>query len=292
MADKQKLPVQKFIEDITSGHFSEQKIMTKYALNFPQLIFVMGKLAERRRISFKRIVAMVRGYLDGNEFEKAEACIRIFQKYFFGIYGVQTILKALEHEFFMLKSHIEFQDKMNEKSISLRTFETEYPDFPLHSSVAASVKVLDHFMEQIGSTEKTSNKVLDHFDAHERLRLYPQHADLFDKRTILEATRLWHQISLYLFHQKSIKYFKIKSMMDVTTRDVCMHLDGVRLPVKQVLLKVIERNKIGRILPLINFPPLVDVENIPAEQKIEILMENEWYLPPFCENCRCQIFPC
>jgi hypothetical protein len=84
----------------------------------------------------------------------------------------------------------------------------------------------------------------------------------------------------------------IRGMMDADTRDVCMHLDGTRLSVIKALLKADEQVKVGKILPVNCFPALMDVEDLSMEHKANVLMENGWYLPPFCENCRCQIFPC
>jgi hypothetical protein len=291
LADKLKIPAKKLAEDLGSGNLSDNYIMKKYGLNFRQLIFAMGKLAERRMISFKRIVAMIRKYLDENELKKAEICIRIVQNCFVGVYGIQTALKGLERDLLKLKSRIEFRKTMDEKSKSLIWFESEYPGVSLHPAIASSVKVLDYFMEKKPGNIKVDTPKITSYDACSRLKLYPDHIDLFNRQSFTGSTRIWHQISLHLFYQRNVKYFTIRAVMDAATRDVCMHLDGTRLPVKPVLLKIFEKNRLAKVPKLIHFPMLIDVENLPTEQKIEVLMNNEWYLPPFCENCRCQIFP-
>ena len=104
---------------------------------------------------------------------------------------------------------------------------------------------------------------------------------------------MWHYISLELFMKKGFDSYIVKGMMDAATCDVCMHIDGTRLPTAEVL--AIERElieKFGKIPPLKKFPSSLSIEDLSAEQRAGALIENGWHLPPFCENCRCQIFPC
>jgi hypothetical protein len=280
---KIKIPVQKFIKDIDNDYRTDRNVMEKYGLDHQQMVFVLGKLAERRRISFKRVVFFVRGYLDEGELEKAEICLRIIKKYFSGTWSVQTMVKGLEHDLASLKSRKVFQRKMDEKSKTLECFKLEYPETPLHPMVVFSVKILDNFMDKLHEKEKK--------DARSRLKIYLKYAHCFAKLDPVEATRAWHYISLKLFHQENIKHFIIRSMMDADTRDVCMYLEGTRLSVIKVLFKMSELTKTGKILPVNYFPTVMDVENLSMEQKTEVLMKNGWYLPPFCKKCRCQIFP-
>jgi uncharacterized protein (DUF433 family) len=290
LANKVKIPVQKLVHDLTIG-ISDQKIMEKYGLDYRQLILALGKLAERRMISFKRIVFFVRGYLDRGELEKAEVCLMIIKKYFSKIWGVQAIVKGLQQELASLKSRKAFQRKMEEKSKSLERFKLEYPETPLHPAVVSSVKVLDYYTDKIHEKKKIDPTILKLLDARSRLKIYPKYVHRFAKFDPIEATRFWHYISLRLFHQQKICHFMIRGMMDAETRDVCMHLDGTRLSVNEVLLKAIEQNMSEKVLPVNYFPALMDVEDLSPERKARVLMKNGWYLPPFCESCRCQIFP-
>lgn len=292
MNNKVKIPVQKFIEDLNDGLLSDQKVMEKYGLDPRQMVFVLGKLAETRRISFKRVVFVVRKYLDLGELEKAEICLKVVKKYFAGIWGVQTMFKGLEHDLVSLKSRTEFQQKMDEKSKSLERFRLEYPGTPLHPAVVSSVKVLDYYTDKIHEKEKIDPVILKFPDARSRLTIYAEHVHCFAKFDPIGATRFWHYISLKLFYQENIRYFMIRGMMDAATRDICMHLDGTRFSVIEVFLKADEKNKAGKSSPVNCFPALMDIEDLSPEQKSKVLMENGWYLPPFCENCRCQIFPC
>jgi hypothetical protein len=181
---------------------------------------------------------------------------------------------------------------MDEKSKSLEQFRLEYPGTFLHPAVVSSVKVLDYYIDKILKRKRLIPTVLKLLDAWSRLKIYPKYAHRFAKFDPIEASRVWHYISLKLFHQENIKHFMIRGLMDVDTRDVCMHLDGTRLSVIKVLQKADEQNKAGKVLSLDCLPVLMDVEDLSMEQKAKVLMENGWYLPPFCENCRCQIVPC
>jgi len=290
--NKLKIPVQKFIEDLNAGQLSDWNVMEKYGLDHRQMVFALGKLAEKRRISFKKIVFVIRGYLDTGELEKAESCLTVIKKYFTRTWAVQAIVKKLEHDLILLKRRKEFQQKMNEKSKSLECFKLEYPEIPLHPSVVFSVKVLDYYTDKIREKEKIDPIILKLLDAWSRLKIYPQYVHRFAELDPINASRVWHYISLKLFHQENIKHFMIRGMMDVDTRDVCMHLDGTRLPVIEVLLKAAEQNKAGKVLSLNCLPVLMNIEDLSMEQTARVLMENDWYLPPFCENCRCQIVPC
>jgi hypothetical protein len=291
VANKLKIPVQKLVHDLTVG-LSDQDIMDKYGLDYFQLILVMGKLAERRMISFKRIVTMVRGYLDMGELEKAEVCLKIIKKYFRRIWGVQTMVKRLEHDLLSLKSRREFQQNMDEKSKSLEYLKLKYPGIFLHYAVVSSIKVLDYHLKKIHEKTNIDPTILKLLDTRSRLNIYPKYAHWFANLNLLEAARVWHYISLKLFYQEKIRYFMIRGMMDGDTCDVCMHLDGTRFPVNKVISKEAEQNMTGKILPPIYFPALVNVEDLSMEQKAKVLLENGFYLPPFCENCRCQIIPC
>jgi hypothetical protein len=289
---KFKIPVQKFIEDLNDGQLSDRNVMEKYGLDYRQMVFVLGKLAQTRRISFKKIVFIVREHLDRGELEKAEICLKIIKKYFSGTWGVQAMVKGLEHDLVSLKCRKAFQQTMDETSKSFEYFKLEYPGISLHPAVVSSVKVLDYHADKINEKEKIDSAVLKLLDAWSRLKIYTKYANRFAKLNQIEASRMWHYFSLKLFYQENIRYFMIRGMMDADTRDVCMHLDGTRLSVIDVLLKAAKQHKTGKVLSVNYFPVLMDVEDLSREQKADLLMENGWYLPPFCENCRCQIFPC
>lgn len=292
MKSKLKIPVQKFIEDLNNDQLTDRYVMEKYGLDHRQMIFALGKLAETRRISFKRVVLVVRGYLNAGELEKADVCLGIIKKYFAGNWAVQAMLKGLEHDLLSLKSRKEFYQKIEVTSGSFEWFEARYPGVFLHPVVVSSVKVLDYITNKILKEKNLDPSVLKLLDTRLRLRIYPQYDSQFAGCNSIEASRFWHYISLRLFSQEKIRYFLIRGMMDPDTRDVCMHLDGTRLSVDEALLKAVEQNISGELLSMNFFPSLMDVEDLSMEQKGKVLMENGWYLPPFCENCRCQIFPC
>jgi hypothetical protein len=201
LANKLKISVKKIVHDLTIG-ISDQNIMDKYGLDHRQLILAMGKLAERRMISFKRIVFFVRGYLDRGELEKAEVCLMIIKKYFSKIWGVQTMFKGLEQDLLSVKSRTAFIQKMDEKSKSLEHFRLEYPGTFLHPAVVSSVKVLDYYTDKILEKEKVDTNILKLLDAQSRLKIYPKYAHRFAKFDPIEATWFWHYISLKLFYQK------------------------------------------------------------------------------------------
>jgi hypothetical protein len=195
LANKLKISVQKIVHDLTIG-LSDQNIMDKHSLDYRQLILAMGKLAERRMISFKRIVFFVRGYLDRGELEKAEVCLKIIKKYFSKIWGVQTMFKGLEHDLLSVKNRTAFQQKMDQKSTSLEHFKLEYPGTFLHPAVVSSVKVLDYYMDKILEKEQVDTKILKLSDAQSRLKIYPKYAHRFAKFDSIEAVRVWHYLSL------------------------------------------------------------------------------------------------
>lgn len=283
--------MQKFIADLNSAQLSDENVMEKYGLNHLQMVFVMGKLAEKRKINFKRIVLIIRRYIELEELGKAEACLKVLRKYFCRTWGIQAIVRSLELELVSLKSQREFHRKIEKESKSIEWFKSEFPGISLHPAVVFSVKVLDYHFNKMADKEKADNPIYSMLDARRRLKIYPQYLPTFSRYDSIEATWLWHYISLKLFAQEKIKHFVIRGMMDADTRDVCMYLDGTRLSVNTVLLKAIEQNVSGDVLRLNHFPSLMEVEDLSPEQRAGFLLENGWYLPPFCENCRCQIFP-
>jgi hypothetical protein len=266
--------------------------MEKYSLSSRQFIFVMGKLAENRKISFKRVVSVIRGFLEENDLVSAEESLSVVRKYFGGAWGVQSVVQGLEHELVGAKSRLEFQQDMEKVSGSLSWFEFEFPGAPIHPSVVSSVKLFEKLSRNL--IENGSSILGPHssFDARSRLMIYPSYIHLFEKYEPAEAIRMWHFIAVELFSRRKIASFMIKGMMDAATCDVCMHLDGTVMPTAQVYEAAKARTEPGGVFHSKRFPALVNVEDLSERKRPITLIQSGWHLPPFCENCRCQVFPC
>ncbi len=292
MAPKKKIPVRELVVDIANETMADSEVMEKYSLNSREFIFVIGKLAEKRKISFKRVVSVIRGFLENNEVIAAEESLGVVRRYFGEAWGVQSIVKGLEHELVESKSKLEFQHDMEKVSRSLSWFEYEFPGAPIHPSVVSSVKFFEKLSRILVDNATSDFGPKSSFDARPRLMLYPPFIHLFERYEAEEAVRMWHFLAVKLFFKNKVESFMIKGMMDSATCDVCMHLDGTVMPVAEVYEAARARTVPGEIFYGKRYPALVNVEDLPRDQRPGALIQNGWYLPPFCEHCRCQIFPC
>ena len=292
MAPKKKIPVRRMVVDITNEILSDREVMEKYSLNSREFIFVIGKLAEKRMVSFKRVVSVIRGLLEKNEVVAAEESLAVVRNYFGEAWGVQSIVKGLEHELVESKSKLEFQHDMEKVSRSLSWFEYEFPGAPIHQSVVSSVKLFEKLSRILVDNGTSGFGPRSSFDARPRLMLYPPYIHLFERYETGEAIRMWHYLAVELYFKNKVESFMIKGMMDAATCDVCMHLDGTVMPVAEVYEASRARTEPGEVFHGKRYPAVVNVEDLPRDQRPGALIQNGWYLPPFCENCRCQIFPC
>lgn len=291
MNKKRDIPVRKVVEDITGGQVTDRAIMSKYGLNHRAFIYILGNLAERRKISFKRVFFHIRKLIEEGNVKLAKSCLHVVEKYYGGVWAVQSMVKGLERELLETKNRLELKRDTGKVSKSLSWFNLEYPGVFIHPSVISSVKVFEKYPDKIICNGNEIVAHQDPFDARSRLRVYCEHIPSFEKYEPLEAVRMWHYISILLFARKGIRHFVIKGMMDAATCDVCMHLDGTRVTTHRVLALAGEPKKRGSVLPDKSFPSLISVEDLSMDEKEDALIRNGWFLPPFCEHCRCQVFP-
>ncbi len=292
MDKKRKIPVRELFKDIADGRLTDGEIMERYGLNHRAFVYVLGKFAEKRNISFKKVVSFIRNYLDEENVELAESCIHVVEKYCCtGGWGVQAMIKGLERDLQEMKNRLEQKRDMEKTSKSIAWFCSEYHDAFLHPSVVSSVKIVENYADKIIDNETEAVATQAPFDARSRLSLYPEYISIFKKCESAVAVRMWHFMSVLLFARHGVEHFVVKGMMDATTCDVCMHLDGTRMSVEKVLAASGKPKKPGLVLPDKPFPSLISVEGLLKDEKESALIRNNWIFPPFCDKCRCQVFP-
>ncbi len=291
MVNKPKIPVRELVEDLTGGRLPDAAIMERYGLNHRAFVYVLGKLAKKRKISFKKVVSFIGKYLKEDNVEYAESCLRVIEKYCTEVWGVQTMIKGLEHDLLETKKRLEFKRDMENPSKSLVWFGSEYPDAFLHPAIGSSVSIFEKYAQKTIDEDSGVVATRAPFDAQSRLKLYSEYVPFFKKYGPAEAVRMWHYISVVLFARHGVENFVVKGRMDAATCDVCMHLDGTRMSVAKVRAAAGEPEKRGLVLPVKPFPVPIDVEGLSKDEKEGVLIQNGWFLPPFCEKCRCQIFP-
>ena len=285
----QRINIEKIVKDIKKSKLDDLQIMRKYELDHKQLVFVLGKLADERHISFRRMVTAVNGCLHNGELGTAEECLAVVEKYFPKASGVKTLRYRVENAIEKKKNLDEFQRQMQKPSPSLKWFKSEYPNVTLHPEIERMVKVMDIYSRRINSHVISIYQHLT--ETAKRLTMIAKNNHLFSGLSKYEANRMWHYIMLVTLAENGIETFFIVGVMDPMTCHVCGHIGFTHLAVKKVRDNIIERVASGDLLPKKLFPSVKDVDNMPPDEKVRVLMDNGWYLPPFCDNCRCQIAP-
>ena len=102
---------------------------------------------------------------------------------------------------------------------------------------------------------------------------------------------MWHYTMLVILAENGVEAFVIKAWRDLMACHVCALIGFTHFPVNKVRDSINKSVSSGNFLPKKLFPSVEDIDNMPPNEKLQVLMENDWYLPPFCDNCRCQIAP-
>ena len=287
---KQRINIEEIIRDIKKAKLDDLQLMEKYRLDHKQLVFAFGKLAYNKQIAIKqRMINVVKRFLSDGDLEKAQECLAVINKYFPKASGVKTLRYRVENAVEKKKSQDEFQRQMQKPSPSLEWFKSEYPGITLHPEIERMIKVTDIY-------SATSNShvisIYQHLlEPKKRLTMIAKNNHLFSGLSKYEANRMWHYIMLVALAENGIETFFIVDVMDPMTCPVCGHIGFTHLPVKKVRDSIIKRVSSNSFLPKKLFPSVEDIDNMPPNEKVRVLMENDWYLPPFCDNCRCQIAP-
>lgn len=287
---KHRINIEEIVRDIKKAKLDDLHLMEKYCLDHKELVFVFGKLAYNKQIAVKqRMINVVKGFLSDGDLEKAQECLTVIKKYFPNAAGVKTLRQRVENAVDKKKSQDEFQRQMQKPSPSLKWFKSQYPDIILHSEIERMIKVTDIYSATYNSHVIS---IYQHLTATpKRLTMIAKNNHLFSGLSKYEANRMWHYIMLVTLAKNGIETFFIVDVMDPMTCDVCGHIGFTHLPVKKVRDSIIKRVSSNNFLPKKLFPSVEDIDNMPPNEKVRVLMENGWYLPPFCDNCRCQIAP-
>jgi hypothetical protein len=103
---------------------------------------------------------------------------------------------------------------------------------------------------------------------------------------------MWHFLALKMFAENGVVSFDCFSPSDMPECDVCTRIDCHNFNVNTVIQKMNRALAKGNIVPTRPFPSLIrDLDNIPPDEIEKRLLKGGWYLPPFCNECRCQILP-
>lgn len=170
-----------------------------------------------------------------------------------------------------------------------KAFHDNYPSVALHPAVERIVKVIHY---QFYGTNEYIRKI-DMFELQKIMAKVAACADRFSKLTDLEATRLWHLLTLVQMKEDCIESYYITTLEDDASCDVCIRLVGEQLMIKDVhpwLERFIEA-KHGEFFAEVQFPTYADLNNRSPAQRAEYLTREGLIAPPFCHNCRCWIVP-
>ena len=286
---KQRINIEEIIRYIKKAKLNDLQMMEKYQLDHKQLVFVLGKLADNKHISFGRMINAVKGCLTGSDIGTAEECLAVIEKYFPKASGVKTLRHRVDNAIEKKKNVDEFQRQMQKPSPSLKWFKSEYPNVKLHPEIERMIKVTDIYSATSNSHVLSVHQHL--MEPKKRLTMIAKNNHLFSGLSKYEANRMWHYTMLVILAENGVETFIIKAWRDLMACHVCGLIGFTHFPVKKARGSINKSVSSGNLLPKKLFPSVEDIDNMPPNEKVRVLMENGWYLPPFCDNCRCQIAP-
>jgi len=323
LATKKKINISEIANDIKALNISNRQLMEKYQLDHRQLAFVLGDLAEKKRIPSKHMKGMVDGYLKDGELRKAQQCLDVIKKHYLGASGIKSLTKRVEAEALVQEflqnyeeeskgaskylkqfivdnpdirfhpkmgriprddSEIEYANRMKAPSPTLKWFKSEYPSVVLHPEIEHMVKIIE--------TSKDM-RTIDKAKMRERLRRITEiPSKLFENISDSHAKRIWHFTLLEMAVKESVTEYMIISQRDWLACQVCERLHGKHFPVKKTYEKIKNifetrksSDKIAEESDVsFSFPSVSDIDNKPPDEIREMGL-----LPPFCDECRCQI---
>lgn len=281
--------IHRIVSSIIESRDSDWRIMEKFRLDPIQMVFLLGKLAEKRQISFRRMTAFVENLMT-RDTETVESCLGVIKTHFSAIWGVMSMIREIEIALANKKSIPAHNIESREALEKFEWFSKLFPDVHLHPAVAVVANIQDIHCRVLPATadEARLRKLVESRTA---LKLYARHHKLFGNLQDKDACRLWHIMMLELFARYDVRYFRVATILDIGTCDVCLQLANTVLEVQTARNTMAIGFRSKSFFPEDRFPVLVDVESLKPEDKARILGENRWFLPPFCENCRCVILP-
>lgn len=288
---KQSVNLKKIYYDINVFDMNNIQLMDNYHLKSEQLIYIFGKLAEKNRIPFKRVITVIDDCLNGNEIEKAERCLRVVRKHFQKTWALTVLIRQIEQVITEKKQSDEYRNQLTRPSRAIEWFENRYPDVHISPAIHRMVNALDDIYRKMPPSNRSNPMYARCVKPSSRLSVIAHNSSHIKSLTGIEITRMWHYIGLKIMKASNVEFFTIQSVMDHMTCDTCMHITHVQFPVINVLEEMTHRMKKKDILPPVLYPTPAEIETGTAEEKSRIMRENGWMLPPFCEECRCQIVP-
>ena len=286
---KRTIDTKEVVKDVKKVKLSDREIMDKYKLDYKELVFIFGKLGEINQLPVGKAVNVVKNCLAENDIENANGCFNVIEKYFPKIQGIKSLHKRVRHAVERKECQEDYQKQMENESPSLKQFRIDHPGVLLHSEIERMVKITDLYADKL--YEEVSKRRKDLVDITRRLSIVAKNNHLFSDLSNKEATRMWHYLMLVNLAESGIKYYFVKSVSDPMTCWICKHIDYASFPVQKVRDDIIERVNSNRFMPEKSFPFVEEIDNISPEEKMRVLTDNGWYLPPFCRDCRCQIIP-
>jgi len=284
---ERKLPVKNFVADIENDLMGFFEVMQKYQLTYPQLILALAQLAKAGLIRPSILIDALYGLVEIGNLASARKLYDILQQKFPGIRGMKRLGSQIDWAEQFRDFMVGYNERLAEPSKALKEFETSFPGIPLHREVKRQIKFYEMFYDKMPVMSFDGPLV----DISSRFNLVVANNDSFKGISDIQANRMWHYLALKMFAQNGVEQFLIFNPMDMLCCGTCVTVAHFNLGVKEVLTRVNKDISCGRLVTKRPFPTHPAIDNMPIEEKKRILLKKGWYLPPFCNDCRCQVFP-
>jgi len=177
----------------------------------------------------------------------------------------------------------------------LKTFAEAYPDRSLHPEVTRLVQI---------AQDTSRLDLIDKMQLKERIqKIGKMPESYFHNATDVHAGRMWQFTGLQMAQEQDVAEYQIIAQHDRKTCQVCFRLDGKTFSVAQAHDKMIgyletyEKMKkllaaggvsaeeiADEIASAFPFPKVEDIDNKSPDE-----IRNMVLLPPFYDDCRCQV---
>ncbi|MGO9121229.1 MAG: hypothetical protein ACLQPD_26915 [Desulfomonilaceae bacterium] len=285
---KRKLSAKRIVADIKEDMLNWD-LMQKYQLTYPQLVLLFAGLTEKRLIKHGIMTNAVDALLEVGSLASAKSVYTILQRRYPNIRGMKALGQRLESAEALQTAMIDYHRRLARPCRALETFAVEYPGITLHPEISRLIWMYELSIEEILHT--TINDFQPLVTISSRLKLVADNASMFMGLPPIQANRMWHLLALKMFADNGVGTFILFRPKYAFSCGVCTCVAFQDFSVKDVLTRMNRAMAKGNLVPNRPFPFFNEIQLMPPEEIKSFILRRGWCLPPFCNECRCQILP-
>lgn len=280
-------PAKQLAADVKEGR-DNWSLMQEYQVTYPQLVFLFAGLASKGMIKTSIVTSAVEALVEVGQLDSAQKIFSTLEAKYPQIRGMKSLRDRLESAAKMKYEMEEYYQQLSTPSAALEEFSRAYPGIVLHPEIRRLIPLYE--MSAQKQQDEGPGVTRNLLGVSLRLKAYAENESAFRGLSSSEANRMWHVLALRLFADRGIKSYVVNCQMSPLSCPVCVYIASQDFSIQPVMNRVEKDIAEGALIPK-RLPSFPKIHMMDSEKLKRYLMKGGWYLPPFCDDCRCQIFP-